>query len=390
MRRFLFILCLLSAPLLFADTHTDLLWSANKGDVSAMRKIGIRKIRGASGTPINRDQGIQWLREAIKKGDKESMYQLGRILLLGEYFVRKNVEEGCNLLIQAANQGHHMAHKCLIQKAPLEHINSYLESRAASGDVEAALLLAKACLMGSDGAPGGDADGIKYYLAAAKQNSAKAHAALKSWPKKNAIPVWHHLADEQGDLAAQLYLAEQYDKGSKSLPANPERAHHYYGLAAEAGDINAAAWLKAHALSDETTMKKRENDARMQELMARAESGDLASQLLLARCYRENLDGGQDVVKAAYWLHKAAAGGSVEALAMLGALYDDAENDAMAASFLCQAAEKGHAEAQYRLGMLYCTGRGVDQNLEQAVAWLQKSADQGFAAARRALQTLSR
>ncbi|QLB13377.1 hypothetical protein EV697_10384 [Bisgaardia hudsonensis] len=41
-------------------------------------------------------------------------------------------------------------------------------------------------------------------------------------------------------------------------------------------------------------------------------------------------------------------------------------------------AEKGDPEAQYNLGNLYVSGRGVEQDDKQAVAWYRKSVTKGF------------
>ncbi len=45
-------------------------------------------------------------------------------------------------------------------------------------------------------------------------------------------------------------------------------------------------------------------------------------------------------------------------------------------------AKQGNANAQNNLGMLYVYGRGVEKNTEEAMKWLQKSADQGSASAK--------
>ena len=42
-----------------------------------------------------------------------------------------------------------------------------------------------------------------------------------------------------------------------------------------------------------------------------------------------------------------------------------------------KAANQGFAGAQSNLGMMYYTGQGVAQNHQQAVAWWQKAANQG-------------
>ncbi|MGL5335663.1 MAG: tetratricopeptide repeat protein, partial [Enterovibrio sp.] len=42
-----------------------------------------------------------------------------------------------------------------------------------------------------------------------------------------------------------------------------------------------------------------------------------------------------------------------------------------------QAAEKGNAAAQYSLASMYAQGRGVGQDLKQAMQWYKKAAEQG-------------
>lgn len=44
-------------------------------------------------------------------------------------------------------------------------------------------------------------------------------------------------------------------------------------------------------------------------------------------------------------------------------------------------ANDGNAKAQYNLGARYASGKGVDKNLENAVAWFSKAAEQGIAQA---------
>lgn len=44
-------------------------------------------------------------------------------------------------------------------------------------------------------------------------------------------------------------------------------------------------------------------------------------------------------------------------------------------------AEQGNAEAQYSLGVCYRCGDGVEKNLEEAIKWYRKAAEQGYAKA---------
>lgn len=49
-----------------------------------------------------------------------------------------------------------------------------------------------------------------------------------------------------------------------------------------------------------------------------------------------------------------------------------------AAVWFCRAAESGHAAAQCALGVCYAEGKGVEQDLPQAVHWYRLSAEQGY------------
>lgn len=48
---------------------------------------------------------------------------------------------------------------------------------------------------------------------------------------------------------------------------------------------------------------------------------------------------------------------------------------------LRKAAEQGDAQAQFNLGMCYANGKGVKENLTEAVEWYRKAAEQGHAQA---------
>ena len=57
---------------------------------------------------------------------------------------------------------------------------------------------------------------------------------------------------------------------------------------------------------------------------------------------------------------------------------------------LKQEAERGNPEAQYLLGVAYSEGNGIDQELVEAVKWLQSAAKQGYAPAMQTLFTITR
>lgn len=119
--------------------------------------------------------------------------------------------------------------------------------------------------------------------------------------------------------------------------------------------------------------------------------------------------------KALAALHRCAANGDAEAMALLGVYYsgrDEAKsmewyqrayaqggnvgcniakkysrgegvqrNDAEAAKWYLKSADRGDAGCQYNLGLMYLDGRGVPKDMGNAINWWRKAADQGSASA---------
>jgi TPR repeat protein len=66
------------------------------------------------------------------------------------------------------------------------------------------------------------------------------------------------------------------------------------------------------------------------------------------------------------------------------------QDDAEAVKWIQRAATQGDAYAQYNLGLMYAQGRGVIVKDErQAIGWLTKSADGGYAPAALLLRQMS-
>lgn len=81
-------------------------------------------------------------------------------------------------------------------------------------------------------------------------------------------------------------------------------------------------------------------------------------------------------------IQQAADSGSAEGEHRLALVFAYGEagmarNDARAAELFGRAAEKGHKRAQINLGLLYLRGQGVQRDLIQARAWLEKAAADG-------------
>lgn len=119
------------------------------------------------------------------------------------------------------------------------------------------------------------------------------------------------------------------------------------------------------------------------DLKVRAEAGEAAAQLQLARQFS---DGGvPDLVSAARWFRRAAEQGNSEAQYCLAVRHlngQGVDQDlSEAVKWLRKAADQGHAGAQDSLGVRYATGQGVPQNEAEALKWFRRAAEQGHAVA---------
>jgi len=110
--------------------------------------------------------------------------------------------------------------------------------------------------------------------------------------------------------------------------------------------------------------------------------------LFLSLAQSPNLAGGQiqdnslSTVDMSQLQSKAEAGDAASQLALAKAYQDGAgvpRNDALAAQWYRKSADQGNAVAQNSLGTMYRIGAGVEKNKDQAVAWYKKAANQGNA-----------
>jgi len=132
-----------------------------------------------------------------------------------------------------------------------------------------------------------------------------------------------------------------------------------------------------------------------ESLARRASQGDLSAMLALASEYAEGRNGEGDLFEAAKWWRRAADGGSVVAMRMLGSMYDfgyveqpglgqqrkRSPNPEEALKWYRKAADEGDTEAMRFIGLAYTFGGGVEKNASEAIRWFQRAAVKGNTAA---------
>lgn len=236
--------------------------------------------------------------------------------------------------------------------------------------------------------------------------------------------VWFRRAAEQGNLSAMHNLAVVLDRGPPGVIDRPE-ALKWYRAAAEKGYARsqsnlaylivqeggverlpeARAWLEKAAAQDEPlahymlgtllyegrgVSKDEAEGARL--IQRGAQGGEREAQYRLALILGNGRGLERDEKSALQWLRRSAEQGYPEAQLLLGAMFmrgrPDLPRDTKAGiTWLRRAARQENAEAQYALGLAYAEGRGVAQDMHEAVAWISAAAKNGH---ERAIEDLAR
>ena len=79
--------------------------AAARGQVAALRAIGLIYLRGEGDTPQDLAQAVRWFQAAARQGDAESMYVLGVMFRRG-YAVEANQAQAVYWLQRAADAGY--------------------------------------------------------------------------------------------------------------------------------------------------------------------------------------------------------------------------------------------------------------------------------------------
>ena len=99
-------------------------------------------------------------------------------------------------------------------------------------------------------------------------------------------------------------------------------------------------------------------------------------------CYAEE----NDLDKAKDQYKKAISHGIMKANLPLGKIFFNQKQYQNAKAYIGRAAMSGEAEAMFIYGLMYKNGWGVRQNVDEADKWIQKAAENGYAAAREYLE----
>ena len=116
----------------------------------------------------------------------------------------------------------------------------------------------------------------------------------------------------------------------------------------------------------------------MEELIKRAEAGDLEALFELGIAYLEESDENKMELGFGYVNH-AAEQGLAQAQVFMGTVFYAQEQHEVAFDWFLKAAEQGDAIAQLNIGRYYLNGGVVPVDKAVAFQWFMKAAEQGHA-----------
>lgn len=198
----------------------------------------------------------------------------------------------------------------------------------------------------------------------------------------------YRLAADLGNLDSQFSLALCFEKGD-GVEEDMTEAVKLYRLAADRGHTQSQRRLVM--LYDQGHKVQKDPEESFRYSLLAAESGIAADQCNLARKYVLAIGTARNLKEAQKWFQLAANQGSAEAQLEFAGFYEIQRDYKEASRLFHLAAAQGHAAANLALALrYYCTGVGLELDLQEAVRRLRLAAEQGSPRARAILEDHAR
>lgn len=130
-----------------------------------------------------------------------------------------------------------------------------------------------------------------------------------------------------------------------------------------------------------------------EETLAKADGGDLVSQMEVANAYAKGLGVEKNPKEALAWYEKAADQGNADAQLALGNLCISGKgvprDSKKAAGYFLLAAEQGKPAAQVQMARMLLSGAGVPKDERNAYMWARIAAEKGDKSAKGILSHLA-
>lgn len=206
-------------------------------------------------------------------------------------------------------------------------------------------------------------------------NASQFNQAVTAYENKNyttAFNLFKSLA-EQGNVKAQFYLGQMYEKG-EGVRFDYNQVVKWYTLAAEQGDAKAQSTLGK--MYKEGKGVKQDYQQVVKWYSLAAEQGDVDAQYNLGSMYIFGEGVNSDVHQGLKWYSLAAEQGNPDAQSFLGETYYVKGDYDQAVIWYTKAAQK-RSKAAFNLANMYFEGKGVKQDYEKAVELYRTSGHVG-------------
>lgn len=377
--------------------------AAQSGFHQAQYRLG-RCYKMGLGVPVSLGEALRWFRRAADAGEAAAQTQLAEFALQGvsddppaglfdvpcvnsdydraEHWCREAVASGSAeakaLLAYILTDGPEE------RRDPVAGEALYRES-AAAGWSRGQLGLALALLR--DGTPEGSAEALTLLRKAASDGVTVAHHLLGIMTESGAaceidLPAaaaHYRTAAECGHVGAQVRYGFALLHG-RGVEQDAFAAETWLRRAGLAGDAQAAA-VVGYLYARDGDLPPNYAEAAMW-LRRAAEAGHAPAARTLGQFILMGQGVPKDLGEAVVWLRKAADGGDEAARADLLRLVLtrqlDPENEHAVIAMMQAAAEAHDPEAEFDLGLCLAQGIGVSQDGPAALAWIHRSAEDGY------------
>jgi TPR repeat protein len=343
---------------------------------------------------------LRALQHGAQRGDRDSLYALGRAHLTGQGVARAPAA-AMVWLLQAAALGHGSAANDVGGLWNEGHGVPRDErrarewfKRAADLDDPAGMTNLGACMSMGVGGPRDPAQAVILFRAAAARGSHEATFRMGlAFERGDGVDVsraeaaaWYRRAAEAGHPMSMVALAKLLEAEAVRRPEAREEATSWLRRAAELGDERARQRL---ADAGETPT---DADAPVATLRAAADQGDANAAAELGLAYLEGKRGlGKDVAQAEAWLRRAVDGGALRVIVALAELLQGVTGERAVAArreavlLLQRGVEAGDVGAMTNLGHIYASAEGAARDDVQAAALFRRAAEAGEAGSMRNL-----
>ena len=359
------------------------------GEAEGLLYLGEAFRTNRYGAVLDAEKAVQLFKMAASKGSSDAELRLADCYLRGEG-VGKDEKIGRAWLARAAEHGDAIAKKKIAQileeekrmrlieeqaardRAYQDELAEYVENNGMDPDAsDMAKLLFSAMF---ESAKDGQVD-AQLELADAYANHTK--GAIED--KARAL-FWYKKAAKQGNTVAQNKVGRCYCEGV-GTEKNLVEAFKWFKMSAEAGDAHGQYELGC-AFGKGSGVERNYGEA-FNWFVKSGEQGNSAAQINVGDFYKTGKGVDVDYEKALMWYEKALDKSGAKAKLKIGQLYLDGKgvkkDEAKAFSLLKESADEGNGMAMAFCGLLCRDGRGTDVNKEKAYEWFKKSAEKGVA-----------